>query len=133
VNFSKNHRASNPAPKAAHYLELLLLEYNLRKCILFKDDSMIKLHQGGCFRLSPHFKPEQEKAAPMRGLESKPAKPIQGSNENPQSTWFQASCGSRRQLKPVAKTKTREGGDKESDKKWRPSAEAGTEEKAGTS
>jgi len=27
-------------PRAAHYLELLLLEYNLRKCILFKDNML---------------------------------------------------------------------------------------------
>ena len=27
-------------PKQQHYLELLLLEYNLRKCILFKDSML---------------------------------------------------------------------------------------------
>jgi len=33
-------RQGKHTPQAAHYLELLLLEYNLRKCILFKDSML---------------------------------------------------------------------------------------------
>lgn len=33
-------KASSHRRAAAHYLELLLLEYNLRKCILFKDSML---------------------------------------------------------------------------------------------
>jgi hypothetical protein len=64
------------------------------------------------FQALSSFQTRAGESRSNEGTYQKPAKPIQGSNENPQSTWFQASCGSRRQHKPVAKTKTREGGTK---------------------
>jgi hypothetical protein len=64
----KNHRASNLTPKAAHYLELLLLEYNLRKCILFKDDSMIRLLQPGkCFSPFPSYPRRRKESCFFQG------------------------------------------------------------------
>uniref|UniRef100_A0A0A9DGN0 Uncharacterized protein n=1 Tax=Arundo donax TaxID=35708 RepID=A0A0A9DGN0_ARUDO len=68
------------------FLELLLLEYNLRKCILFKDS--MTTTTGERFQRLSSFQTKakkKKKGFSFGGLKPNRAKPIQSSEEKPQS------------------------------------------------
>jgi hypothetical protein len=59
-NKGQARQSHTPGQRAAHYLELLPLEYNLRKCILFKDN-MLRTGGTAAFSLTANAKVREKK------------------------------------------------------------------------